>query len=429
MRVLIVAHGHPELSIGGGETAAYHQAEELRRRGVEVLFLAHSPTPRTRDGTPFSVHPAKPNDVLFHSAEFDPFFFSQKIKNAIYQDYAQLLYNFKPDIVHFHHFYHLGLEIIRETRKYSETLPIVFTLHEYLAICHHLGQMIKTDRRLCLRSSSIECHQCFPKYAPQDFFLREQFIKSFFVLVDKFIAPSRFLTERYVSWGIERSRIAVIENGQASIGEDAELAPEDAARLCRRFAFFGQVSELKGILVLLDAAARLPQRLREEIRISINGTLHNEDEGFRVQFAAATKEAGAHVRFNGPYRLEDLSAMMRNVGWVIVPSIWWENSPLVIQEAFNHRRPVICSDIGGMAEKVHNREDGLYFRASDATDLADRIAEAAEPDLWRRLQRQIRPPPTIEATTDEQLALYRELLEARSPSAVISKPKRRAVRG
>jgi glycosyltransferase involved in cell wall biosynthesis len=148
-----------------------------------------------------------------------------------------------------------------------------------------------------------------------------------------------------------------------------------------------------------------------------------------VQFAAATKEAGAHVRFNGPYRLEDLSAMMRNVGWVIVPSIWWENSPLVIQEAFNHRRPVICSDIGGMAEKVHNREDGLYFRASDATDLADRIAEAAEPDLWRRLQRQIRPPPTIEATTDEQLALYRELLEARSPSAVISKPKRRAVRG
>ena len=43
---------------------------------------------------------------------------------------------------------------------------------------------------------------------------------------------------------------------------------------------------------------------------------------------------------------------MASVDWVVVPSIWWENSPLVIQEAFGYGRPVICSDIGGMAEKV-----------------------------------------------------------------------------
>jgi glycosyltransferase involved in cell wall biosynthesis len=427
MRVLIVAHGHPDLSIGGGEAAAYQQVRELRRRGVEVLFLAHTSAPRTRDGTPFSVHPTQPNDVLFHAADFDPFFLSQKTKIVFHQDYAELLRRFKPDIVHFHHFYWLGIEIIRETRKYSDSLPLIFTLHEYLAICHHHGQMIKTDRRLCTRSSTLECHQCFPKHMPQEFFLREQFIKSFFTLVDKFIAPSRFLADRYVDWGIERERIAVIENGQPSTA-DIAATPEDAERLSRRFAFFGQVSELKGVLVLLDAAKRLPQNLREGIRISIYGTLHNEDAGFREQVAAATLEAGAHVRFNGPYRREDLPALMRNVGWVIVPSIWWENSPLVIQEAFAHRRPVICSDIGGMAEKVRDGVDGLYFRTADAIDLADRIAEAADANLWQRLQQQIRPPPTIETTVDEGLALYRELLGAHSPTGSATRAKRR-VRG
>jgi len=56
---------------------------------------------------------------------------------------------------------------------------------------------------------------------------------------------------------------------------------------------------------------------------------------------------------------------MAAVDWVVVPSIWWENSPLVIQEAFAHGRPVICSDIGGMAEKVAHEKNGLHFRAND----------------------------------------------------------------
>ena len=78
---------------------------------------------------------------------------------------------------------------------------------------------------------------------------------------------------------------------------------------------------------------------------------------------------------------------MSSVDWVVVPSIWWENSPLVIQEAFMHGRPVICSDIGGMAEKVNDGVDGLHFRVErppsldpairPAIELAGPLAEAA----------------------------------------------------
>ena len=83
----------------------------------------------------------------------------------------------------------------------------------------------------------------------------------------------------------------------------------------------------------------------------------------------------------------------------MVPSIWWENSPLVIQEAFFHRRPVICSDVGGMAEKVTDGVDGIHFRVGDAFSLArdDREGDAASPRLWRALRDGIREPYAMDA--------------------------------
>ena len=93
------------------------------------------------------------------------------------------------------------------------------------------------------------------------------------------------------------------------------------------------------------------------------------------------------MTFAGRYNYAELASLMSNVDWIVVPSIWWENSPLVIQEAFHFGRPVICSDIGGMAEKVDDGVNGLHFRAGDPTSLARTIKRAAEePQLWERLR-------------------------------------------
>jgi len=91
-----------------------------------------------------------------------------------------------------------------------------------------------------------------------------------------------------------------------------------------------------------------------------------------------------------------------------VPSIWWENSPLVIQEAFAASRPVICSNIGGMAEKVVSGVSGVHFRVNNAADLAKRIEECAtSPSLWKRLCGGVPKPPTIEQTVDQLFPVYR----------------------
>jgi glycosyltransferase involved in cell wall biosynthesis len=69
---------------------------------------------------------------------------------------------------------------------------------------------------------------------------------------------------------------------------------------------------------------------------------------------------------------------MRGCDVVVLPSIWWENSPVVIQEARRNRVPIVCSNIGGMAEKVRDRVDGLHFQAGSAASLADAVYKATD---------------------------------------------------
>jgi glycosyltransferase involved in cell wall biosynthesis len=113
-----------------------------------------------------------------------------------------------------------------------------------------------------------------------------------------------------------------------------------------------------------------------------------------------------------------MATLMADTDWVIVPSIWWENAPLVIQEAFHHKRPVICSGIGGMAEAVRNGIDGMWFRAGDAAHLAEKMTAALEPELWNRLVTGISKPRTMQEAAQDHLALYgRVTAEARRRAA------------
>jgi glycosyltransferase involved in cell wall biosynthesis len=124
------------------------------------------------------------------------------------------------------------------------------------------------------------------------------------------------------------------------------------------------------------------------------------------------------VTLVGEYDHRQLPALMENVDWVVVPSIWWENSPLVIQEAFLHGRPVICSDIGGMAEKVADGVNGLHFRAGSATNLADTLRRAVGTSgLWERLRSGVPAVYAIEESAAVLSGVYRELLAAGRPAA------------
>jgi glycosyltransferase involved in cell wall biosynthesis len=430
-RILMVCHGHPDLSLGGGEIAAYRQCTALREAGHNVLFLARSPLPNPHCGTPFSQSASHPQDILFYPPNIDHFLHSQRAKWTIYKQFREVLERFRPDVFHFHHYVHLGVEMLREARKYAPSAPIILTLHEYLAICHNHGQMMKVDvgqpngaghgapGRLCQRSAPVDCNTCFPAHSPQDFFLRESYLRSFLDLADAYVCPSRFLLERYAAWGLPREKLHVIENGQPAHPPGTTELSAPKTDISRRFALLGQISELKGAFVFLDAVRALPDRLRRDMVFEIYGTTRHRSEAFHAAMAARLEQLGGSVRYYGEYRPEDVPALMHRIGWVVVPSIWWENSPMVIQEAFNHRRPVICSNIGGMAEKVTHGRDGLHFIAGSAADLAARMEQAAGEGVWAHLQAGITPPCSSEQSRDSHIALYTRIAESRQATPVV----------
>ena len=400
-RILIASHSHPALTKGGAEIAAWRNHEAMSATpGWQSWFMGCAREAATRAGSVIT-QPFGPRQYLYTSTRFDWFKFANP-DPAFPREFKAVLADIQPAILHFHHYAVFGVETFLHIRAALPDAKIILTLHEFQAICNHYGQMVTSGRHdRCDAASLRDCHRCFPAISRADFFLRQIYQRRFLDLVDRFIAPSRFLAERYIAWGLDPARVSVIENITAPASLPAAPA-SPGPRL--RIGFFGQISGLKGIDVLFDAAALLHAAGNDAVQFDIHGDDSSQPEAFRATFAARLGSAGRNVRFHGAYDNRRVDRLMQGIDAVLVPSIWWENSPVVIQEARRNRRPVICSDIGGMAEKVRDGIDGLHFPVGDAAALADLLAGLAA-------DRTALPAPTgdVPDAAAHHLALYRSL--------------------
>ena len=432
-KVLYVLHNHPAIFPGGAEMYALELFEELRGSGeIEPVLVARADLRQARErglyaGATFKTVEGDPQQYfMFTDFEaFDPILGTSAAKSLYTQDFADFLRAQEPDVVHFQHTHMIGYDVLTVVRDVLPRAPILYTLHEYLPICLREGQMIRTEEKhneLCTHASPRRCNECYPWMSPDRFFLRERFIKSHLANVDLFLSPSRFLRERYIAWGIPPERIRFEELGRGSAQAAAPADPEEE-RPRTRLGFFGQLTPFKGAETLLEAMRLLAGR-RPDVHLDLHGAyVEYFAETYGREFLAQVGEMGANVTYAGAYDHADLPRLMREVDWVVMPSRWWENSPLVVQEAFMHGRPVICSGIGGMAEKVTDEVNGLHFHVGDPQSLAATIERAtSEPGLWERLRAGIPPVYTVERHAASLTALYRELVEQRRDQALAAAP-------
>jgi glycosyltransferase involved in cell wall biosynthesis len=233
-------------------------------------------------------------------------------------------------------------------------------------------------------------------------------VKAALELVDVLIAPSQHLRRRFIEWGIPADKIRYEDYGRVRVEPIPD--PPDAGRR-RRIGFFGQMTETKGVDVLLEAM-KILDRENTQVRLLLHGAnLEHRPQEFQQRVRTLLDETKESVSFVGRYAHGELPALMSAVDWVIVPSIWWENSPLVIQEALMQRRPVICSDVGGMAEKIRDGVNGLHFHVRDPYSLANTIRRAVtDPELWHRLRGQLTDPHGMDAHLAALTGIYHELL-------------------
>ena len=441
-KVLYVCHNHPIVMPGGAEVYALELYEAMRDSDeFEPIFLARAGATvintHSRPGSRFAALKKDRNQHFIYTktSDFDFFNLTSRNKDIYTKDLHEFLLTHQPDIVHFQHTHLLGYDLIRQTRNTLPGATIVYTLHEYLPICHRNGQMVRTNNEeLCRESSPQRCHECFPDIPPETFSMRKRFIQSHFSLVDRFIAPSQFLLERYVEWGIPREKIQCEEYGRRGVSR-LNASGEDRVR--SRFGFFGQLNPFKGMNVLLKAMRILgadkttsaePGILEKSENQGPKASAHQsaphlwihganlelQRGAFRDEFRVLLEAAKHNVTFVGPYAQSDLPRLMASIDWVVVPSTWWENSPLVIQEAFGHGRPVICSNIGAMAEKVTDGVNGLHFLSGNPDHLAETLKRGSTtPGLWQSLTAGIREVHSMQEHLNVLSRLYNEIVETK----------------
>lgn len=403
-RILVMAHAHPDFSLGGGEIAAYNMFKAYRHEDQveDAWFLGRVDRGRGATGI---IGKRRDHEYIWEQSVAD-WTMKSVNRDAVYTWFADLVRALRPTIVHAHHYVHLGFDFLRVIKQIDPTIRIYLTLHEYIAICANNGQMIKTDGRLCTRESIDECRLCFPHRSNEDFWLRKHFFKSHFDLVDGFVSPSEFLRGRYVEWGIPEKKIVVIENGQADEGTiPPRPLPEGGTR--NRFGYFGQINQQKGLAVLLTALHNMPVKERRKLVLEVHGAnLENQPEDFRDKIEALRApliEEGV-VRWAGSYQPHEVRSRMAGVDWVVVPSTWWENSPMVIQEALTCGRPLLVSDIGGMAEKVQNGVTGVHVQTGNSLAWRETLSRlGGSVHEWDTLREAIVKPGTHAECADLHL--------------------------
>lgn len=408
--ILIVSHAHPKLSKGGGETAAYALYVALKRvqPDADIRFLAVADTLVA----PGEIAQFCEGEYLLGRCISCDFMLRNSDISKLRESIASFLTEFRPYYVNFHHYYNIGVDVISLFRLRLPKSFFVLTLHEYLAICPNNGQMFNRSGFRCIEADIHRCSQCMPERSASQLHSRRLLLSSVVHFFDKCVSPSEFLRDVYINWGVSGEQIRVMENPLLISGDrrDQDIALASAPI---KFGYFGQINPYKGVELLLDAALILVQkRVETGFKLEINGAnLERQSVAFKDRFLGKLErlvEAG-YVVWNGPYTQAQLLSRMNQIDWVVVPSVWWENSPVVIQESWTAGRPVLCSAFGGMAEKVRHNIDGLHASESTPECWARLLLMCAgNLELYTRLRLGIRFPRSADEIAREYLSLQGE---------------------
>jgi glycosyltransferase involved in cell wall biosynthesis len=465
LSVLYVVHGFPPDTWAGTEVYTLGLAQEMRRRGHRVTILARAPARA-------DVARGGPPDWTIEESLFEGLPVWRVIRRidglSIRESYRaegapamfrSVLERVKPDVVHFQHLLHLSAELVHVARERG--LPCAITCNDYWPLCARV-QLIRPDGVRCEENQGMGCLVClknrdyrkisrarhwFPlahslvrvlRYgvresrvltaifkrvlrrdrlrlalqADQWFALRERqdFVLGCFAAADLLLAPSRFLRDKLLATGhFDPDRVAHSDYGmRVPSVRGLEKAQDSAGKV--RFAFVGSLLAYKGVDVLVDAMRKLAG---SPCRLIVFGDFRPDTDAFHARLRELAR--GADVEFRGRFENQRLAEIYREIDVLVVPSVWFENSPLTIHEAFLERTPVVASGIGGMAELVRDGIDGLHFRAGDAQDLSAKLARFVhEPELVARLSHAFADVKSIERDGEEMEARYRALVAARS---------------
>jgi glycosyltransferase involved in cell wall biosynthesis len=449
VKVLLAAHAFPPRSTAGVEVYTLRLARGLLRSGheVRVLAAAHdlsSPPYAVRARQHAGVEVVEVVNLHQHGT-----LRSTYEDEAIDRVAAAVLDEFRPDVLHLQHLLNLSAGLPAVARRAG--VPVVLTLHDYWLSCPRDGLRMRADLALCSTVDHAVCAQCLkdspylvpPLQARLSTGLRRmglvsaahrlhaaapRAVEGALALIRRhappasnglaaemdrraarlraaagdvtvFLAPTSFVRERTIELGIDPARVRVWPLG-ATFG--APRARRAGPR--RRFGYVGTLLPHKGVHVLIEAFRALAA---PDLSLEIHGSAAvDPDYAHRLRQLAA---GDSRVRFCGPFPEGEQQRVLGGLDALVLPSLWWENSPLTVLEALAAGLPVIATTTGGVPELLQEAGRGLLAPPGDVAALRELLDAAAS----GRVLSGALPPLAIKTVDDETrdlAVLYRSLV-------------------
>jgi len=400
LKVLKVIHGYPPYYMAGSEVYTANFCNEISKK-VDLSIFTRIEDEFTK---PFCCSESIENGmriIRVNKPSRDYTFRSKYQDIRMAKIFEHYLDEIGPDIVHIGHLSHLTIQIIDII--HDKNIPIVFTLHDFWMMCIR-GQLIRDDYSLCEGPSIKKCKECNMKYftseveAEHEITIWLKALSEVNQKIDLFIAPSQFLRDKYIEYGIPVEKIIHMD-----YGFDIETVKSGLKTISDkiRFGYLGRVIPVKGITLLIDSFNELDHSMAE---LNIYGKLPNAANYLKNRCSHSA------IHFKGGYNYDEISKVLSEIDVLVVPSIWYENSPLVIHEAFLAKIPVITSNLGGMAELVSHEKNGLLFEPGNIDELIEKMNLFIEnPELIKTYSQETHVR-SIQEDVEEIEKLYHEIL-------------------
>ena len=449
MKILFVSNGFPPHRWAGTETYSAAMANELSRQNHTVHILCVG---RWNEGQEYwqGFEDSISDGVQVRRIHLNwmkaPSPFRYLYDNHVVGNHvAVLLEQLQPDVVHVTSCETVSASVLYEVRKAG--IPSVISLTDFWFLCPRITLLHSDGSNCSGRTTGWECLRCqlfnAKAYRWPRRVLPERLVSVALLMVSRFPPVNRqrglrgmagnmehrkaFL-QQALSWPDIRVtassfvREVYVQNGVTApikvqaYGHDLSWLRNYAGKTYSpgtRIGFIGQITPSKGVHLLLQACAALPNDLKGKFCLSIYGNMRDNDQYCsRLRALAGSMD---NVHFCGTYSHEDSYEVFANLDVLVVPSLWYD-FPLIIHEAFATKTPVIATNLGGMAENVANEVSGLLFERGDVAALSSQLRRIiTEPELLQRLQAGIQPVKTIEEEINEMEAIY-NLISRKRPS-------------
>ncbi|MCD4651001.1 MAG: CDP-glycerol glycerophosphotransferase family protein, partial [Candidatus Cloacimonetes bacterium] len=407
-RILFVCHDFPPHRFAGAQLYARNLAQKINEEGlaeVEVLY----PVMRQPHYPLYSVKTINRYGLVLHELSKPKVGEPQKIRDSQVENAVlNFLRNHTYDAIHLHGLGQITLAPILAAKALN--LPVIMTLHDYWFLCDR-WHMIRKDQSICSGPESLEkCADCYiednhlalkPAIKQQAMVykqVREREFAQAFEMLYKVFAPSRYLSNIFAKFNFNGIEVIPLGFDYENIEPSARI---DADSI--HFGFTGQMISRKGLNFLVEAFSRLEGN---NIFLHIWGKPNPGDYTASIM---KQSKADKRIIFHGGYVPEQLPEIYRGFDIAVVPSLM-ENYPLVVQEAFIHKTPVIATNVGGIPEVLINGKNGLMVEPGFAESLCEAMRKIIrQPELLKTFTANIKPVRRLKEDATQYNAVYEEL--------------------